>query len=138
MTDENTTETQPDEIDWDKAVVREGRQPGSVISVRLSTEETVQLRAHADWLGVTVSEVLRQALAAFEPRAKTDPTREAFVSAFTYGGSVLSLDEVGWTYSGLQQLWSAHGLAGSASGLPTTTEPARIVEKVTTDPLRRP
>jgi hypothetical protein len=134
MTDEITTEIQPDDVGWDEAVVQEGRQPGSVVSVRLSPGETVQLRIQADKLGVTVSEVLRRALAAFEPPATIDAHRKVLVSVFTYGASMPALGDDGWVYSGSQQLWAGQTLAWAGTGAPTATEPTRIVERVTTDP----
>lgn len=136
MTEDKIRDIEPDEVDWDNAVVREGQQAGSVVSVRLSPEETVRLRLHADMAGVTVSQLLRRALAAYEPSAKGEPSRKVFVSAFTYAAGIPASFEAGWTYSGLQQLWWAHSLARAGTAVPTATEPTRIVERVTTEPLR--
>ena len=75
MTDDKTTEIDPGDVDWDGAVVREGRQPATVVSVRLSPDEAVRLRVHADALGVTVSEVLGRRSPRLSPGRRREASR---------------------------------------------------------------
>ena len=134
MTDEDTPEISADEVDWKRGVVHEGRQPGAVVSVRLDPAETAQLRRLAELLGMTLSQVLRRALAAYEPERESDGGRKLFVGAFTYGGTTPPLYEQAWqyTYAGSEQLrWPTAEKRESGSVLPTATEPTRIVERVT-------
>jgi hypothetical protein len=128
MNRDNASEINADEIEWDEAVIGEGRQPGSVVSVRLDPEETARLRQLANALGVTVSQVLRRALAAYDPAGDATTSREILSRVFTYGGSVPLSYETAFTVGGLWQL----GVTESGGGVPTATEPTRIVERVTT------
>lgn len=129
MTDDET-KIDPDDLDWEHAEVREGRQPASVISVRLDDAETGRLRALADSLGLNVSQVLRRALAAYEPAQENEGAGRAFVTAFTYGGTVpISYEQV-WSYQAMQ-LWPGAEEGRSGGNAPTGTEPIRIVERVT-------
>jgi hypothetical protein len=134
VTDDRAIEIDSADVDWDKAEVREGRQPAAVVSVRLSPEEAARLREYAESLGVTVSEVLRQALAAFEPGQGRQDSRDVIVTAFTYAASSMPAFEEGWTYTGPQHLFSLPELAKVGTAAPTGTEPARIKERVTTGP----
>jgi hypothetical protein len=70
-----------DELDWERAEVHPGRPHGTVVSVRLSAAEADQLRELASQLDLTMSQVLRRALADFESL----PTRQPW-QVFTYGG----------------------------------------------------
>jgi len=126
MTDREEIGTE--ELDWEGSVVHDGRQAGSVVSVRLDAVETARLRRLADGLGLNVSQVLRRALADFQPQ----PERRVFV-AFTHGGSVPSFS--GWRCefrSAAQLRWpeTSERCEHQTAEL-TSTELTRIVERVT-------
>ena len=84
MTDhelKNDETIEPDELDWERAEVHPGRPHGTVVSVRLGAPEAEQLRELAAELDLTMSQVLRRALAEFgflQVRRSWQP--------FTYGG----------------------------------------------------
>ena len=128
MTDDRA-QIEAEELDWEHAEVHEGRQAASVISVRLSDAEGARLRALANSSGMNISQVLRKALAAYDP-ARENQSRRVFISAFTYGGIVpLAYEHVG-SYNAAQ-LWPAKEERRSGADAPTGTEPIRIVERVT-------
>lgn len=133
MSDRATDEEiRSDELDWSHAVVQEGRAAGAVVSVRLNSSETAHLRRLADSLGLNLSQVLRRALAAYDPEAAFAREHVHVLEAFTYGGTVPVSYEQVWLYVGSEQLtWPAGEQRGSGSTSPTTTEPTRIVERVT-------
>lgn len=134
MSDERRIEIAADELDWDAAEVQEGRQPAVVISVRFGSTEAARLRAHADAAGLTVSQIVRKALAEYEARAEEASKRKVFVSAFTYGGTMPLVHEQGWRWTGFEQtLFAGGGLAPSAAAASTTTEPTRVTERVTVE-----
>jgi hypothetical protein len=70
-----------DELDWERAEVHPGRLHGTVVSVRLSAAEADHLRELASQLDLTMSQVLRRALAEFESLPARQPWQ-----VFTYGG----------------------------------------------------
>jgi hypothetical protein len=70
-----------DELDWERAEVHPGRSHGTVISVRLSTPEAEHLRELAAQFDLTMSQVLRRALAAFGLQEARQPWQP-----FTFGG----------------------------------------------------
>jgi hypothetical protein len=132
VTQDNTSEIGLDELDWEEAVVREGRLPGAVVSVRLDPAETARLRHLANSLGMNLSQVLRRALAGFDPDEAHSRERPLIVGAFTYGGTVPLSYEQSWHYVGSAQLhFPAGEQRGSGTAAPTATEPTRIVERVT-------
>ncbi len=61
-------EIKSEDLEWQRAVVQEGRPHGTVISVRLDAGEAERLRRLAETLRLNMSQVLRQALADFDPR----------------------------------------------------------------------
>lgn len=131
MTSENTPQVDPEELDWDEAVVREGRQPGAVVSVRLDADEAARLRSLADVLGLNVSQVLRRALADYRPDTDREAGGRVFLSVFTYGGTALPRAPIWhWVHSAQLQL-AAGDDAGTGGPLPTATEPVHIEQRVT-------
>lgn len=72
----------PEELDWEQAEVHEGRPHGTVVSVRMDAAEAERLRTLASQLGLNMSQVLRRALADFEPQPRALLTWHAF----TFGG----------------------------------------------------
>jgi Ribbon-helix-helix protein, copG family len=130
---ENETNIGSDELDWENAQVHEGRQPGVVVSVRLGPAEAARLRGLADASGLTVSQVIRQALAEFEPKGAQHTERRLFVAAFTYGGA-MSAQQQRWRLVGPQpgqtQLPTEEDRERSVDP-PTATEPTRVSERVT-------
>jgi len=72
------------EMDFEHAEVREGSKGGTVVSVRLTANEAARLRGLASSLGLNLSQVLRQALEAFEPKAAHPG--HPWTEAFTFGG----------------------------------------------------
>jgi Family of unknown function (DUF6290) len=134
MTDDRTNDINPDELDWEAAEVHEGRQPGAVISVRLGSGEAARVRQYAASSGITVSQVIRQALTEYVSTPRESVERKVFVAAFTYGGAMPVVHEKGWQWTGLEQtLLPSGGLAHSTVVAPTTTEPTRVVERVIVD-----
>lgn len=120
-----------EELAWDEAVVEEGRQPGAVVSVRLDPEEAERLRAMADSLDLNVSQLLRRALAEYSPE-KEQKAGRVLLSAFTYGGTVPTSYEQVWRWVVSEQLaMPTEEHTGSGDPAPTSTEPIRIVERVT-------
>lgn len=130
MTDHNQ-EIGSDELDWEHADVREGRQSAAVVSVRLDNAESARLRALASSLGMNLSQVLRQALAAYDPAGESAAPREVFVAPFTYGGTVPVSYEQVWIYHSAQLHLAESEERRSGGSAPTGTEPTRIVERVT-------
>jgi hypothetical protein len=122
-----------DELDWENAQVHEGRQPGAVVSVRLGPAEATRLRGLAVASGLTVSQVIRMALAEFEPQPAEHAGKKLFVSAFTYGGA-LPVSQLSWrvvTSAAAQtRLQTDEDREGSVEA-PTSTEPTRVSERVT-------
>ena len=118
MTDDqqnNDEIIQSDELDWEGAEVHPGRPHGTVVSVRLSAPEAEHLRELASELDLTMSEVLRRALADFESLQARQP-----LHVFTYGG-------VEWPHT-VRLLHSDH----PHEPQPTSTElRPRIRERVT-------
>jgi ribbon-helix-helix CopG family protein len=143
MTDEGKTEIGTDELDWGAAQVHDGRQPAVVISVRLGPAEASRLRASADASGLTVSQVIRNALAEYEAKGEVAASdRKVFVSAFTYGGTMPVVHEQGWRWTGFEQtllaapdLMASVGVMHGVAVAPTTTEPTRVSERVMLDAL---
>ena len=131
MTERNTPSISSHELDWDEAEVREGRQPGAVVSVRLGPAEAARLRALADSSGLNVSQVIRRALAEFGSKREQRREQKVFVAAFTYGGTMPVMHEQGWRWSGPAQMQLPSGETQSRVDAPTTTEPTRVVERVT-------
>jgi hypothetical protein len=125
---ESETTIGSDELDWENAQVHEGRQPGVVVSVRLGPAEAARLRGLADASGLTVSQVIRQALAEFEPNgAQHKERRRLFVAAFTYGGAM----------SSQQQSWRLVVPQPEQTQLPTEEDRERSVDPPTaTEPIR--
>ena len=124
-------EISTDELAWDEAVTHEGRRPGAVVSVRLDEDETARLRALAAHLDLNLSQVIRRALAAFETEAERAGTR-VVLGAFTYGGTVPTIHNQAWSWIVSQQLpITTDERSGSGDPAPTSTEPTRIVERVT-------
>lgn len=122
----DTPEISSEELAWDEAVVHEGRQPGAVVSVRLDAEETARLRGMADRLDLSVSQVLRRALTEYNPD-KEQTAEWVVLRPFTYGGT-----EQAWRWVVTKQLtMSTEERTGSGDPVPTSTEPIRIVERVT-------
>lgn len=124
--------TEPEEIgtaelDWDGSVVHDGRESGAVVSVRLDPGETARLRRLAEELGLNVSQLLRRALAEYQPH-----TERRVLVAFTHGGSVPSLS--GWRCefrsTQLHLPVTSERCEHTAAEL-TSTELTRIVERVT-------
>jgi Ribbon-helix-helix protein, copG family len=132
MTDD-VQDIEPDEVDWANATVHQPQRPQSVVSVRLSAEETARLREISETLGITVSQVLRRALAAYDSGREVAPLRRVIVSAFTYGASAPPMYEHAWSYSGFQQLWSNTSLPAGGTEALTETHPTRVTERVLTD-----
>ena len=131
MTPENTNQIDPEELDWAEAVVQEGREPGAVVSVRLDASEAARLRTLADALGLTVSQVLRRALAEYEPDTEGETRDPVFLPAFTYGGTALPRGPIWhWVHSAQLQL-AAGDDAGTGGPPPTGTEPVHIEQRVT-------
>lgn len=130
---EDAWDIEPDDVDWENAAVREPQRPQSVVSVRLSAEETAHLREISEALGITVSQVLRRALGAYDPGREMAPLRRVLASAFTYGASAPAMYERTWSYSGVQQLWSNTSLPAGGTEAPTDTHPTRVIERVLTD-----
>jgi len=131
--DPERTDISPDELAWDEAVVEEGRRPGAVVSVRLDADETARLRALADSLDLNLSQVIRRALAAYEAEAGEHASTERLLhAAFTYGGTVPAVFEQAWQWVVSSQLqFASEERRASGDPTPTSTEPARIVERVT-------
>lgn len=75
------------EMDWDKAERRPGRPAGTVVSVRLDSDETARLHDFAASLGLSMSQVLRQALTSFDPETSSQVSRRWALSPFTFGGA---------------------------------------------------
>lgn len=79
-----------DEMDWDQAESRPGKSHGVVVSVRLDEGEAERLRSLASDLDLNMSQVLRRALASFDPTAGSGRMIKAILayqSAFTFGGA---------------------------------------------------
>jgi len=132
MTDSSEPSISADELDWKNAEVQEGRQPGVVVSVRLGPAEAARVRVLAESAGLTVSQVIRRALAEYEAQ-NTAREPKVFVAAFTYGGTMPLAYEQVWHSTGPAQTQlpgedEAHVGTG---GVPTTTEPTRVSERVT-------
>ena len=127
----DTQEISSEELAWDEASVQEGRRPGAVVSVRLDAEETARLRGFADRFDLNVSQVVRRALADYNPD-KAQAAERVFLSAFTYGGTVPTFYEQVWRWVVSEQLgMPTEERTGSGNPVPTSTEPIRIVERVT-------
>ncbi len=62
------TDTMRDQMDWENAEVVQGKPHGVVISVRLDAAEAEHLRTVASDLHLNMSQVMRRALAAFDPQ----------------------------------------------------------------------
>jgi hypothetical protein len=81
----------------------------------------------------TVSQVIRMALAEFEPQPAEHAGKKLFVSAFTYGGA-LPVSQLSWrvvTSAAAQtRLQTDEDREGSVEA-PTSTEPTRVSERVT-------
>ena len=79
-----------DEMDWDQAESRPGKSHGVVVSVRLDKADADRLRSLASDLDLSMSQVVRRALAAFDPNAGAGRMIKsilAYQSAFTFGGA---------------------------------------------------
>ena len=131
MTDPRNPEISADELEWSEAVVAEGRQPGTVVSVRLDPDEAARLRQLADTLGLNVSQVMRRALAAFSPSDDAQ-RRHLFLGAFTYGGIAPMVHErIFYNWLRVEQLpMPSERREGSDDVSPTATEPSRVTERV--------
>jgi predicted transcriptional regulator len=130
MTPENTPKIDPEELDWVEAVVHEGRQPGAVVSVRLDADEAARLRRLAEALGLNVSQVLRRALADYQPDTERGARDPVLLSAFTYGGTALPHEPIWhWVHSAQLRLMAGDD-AGAGGPLPTATEPVHIEQRV--------
>lgn len=126
----NAHQIVPEELDWAEAVVQEGRHPGTVVSVRLDASEAARLRSLADAIGLNVSQVLRRALAEYEPNTEGEARDPVFLPAFTYGGTALPHEPIWhWVHSAQLQL-AAGDDAGTGGPLPTGTEPVHIEQRV--------
>lgn len=112
-----TNEIRREDVDWEKAAVREGQQSGTVVSVRLNSSEAERLRGFAEASNLTLSQVLRRALTEYEPSPKASPARWA-IEPMTRGG--LDWSDV------LRELILEPPRGESKSG----TRPVRIREKV--------
>lgn len=79
-----------EEMDWDRAEAKEGKSHGVVVSVRLDQAEADRLRSIASDLGLTMSQVLRRALASFDATAAPQAVKallSSYMTAFTFGGT---------------------------------------------------
>jgi predicted transcriptional regulator len=118
------------DLDWDKAVVRPGHPHGAVVSVRLDPADADRLRTLAAQLDLNLSQVIRRALAAFEPARLQAIQRQLAqtLQGFTYGGSAVNLISYSVVYP--QRPEEAKRLE-TAEQVKSSTEPTRIVEHVT-------
>jgi len=117
-----------EDLDWAHAEVREGRPHGTVVSVRLSAAEADRLRDIADHLGLNLSQVLRRALADYEP---ADDHRQGidvvWSRGFTVANQLPTASLVHWLISAV-----AEETMRWAEDRETGTEPIRITERVRT------
>jgi hypothetical protein len=115
------TEEMKEQMDWDNAETVEGKPHGVVISVRLDPTEAENLRTLASDLHLNMSQVMRRALAAFDPTKQSVRAGTAF-GPLTFGGA-------GWTGS------VSVSLAGEGaepySRPESTTIDTRVRERVT-------
>jgi hypothetical protein len=127
MTQNDRPEINTDELDWDNAVVREGRPHGAVVSVRLDPAEAARLRSIAASLGVNLSQVLRRALADYDPTqaARKQRGTASGVIAITFGGGVATWQRPLVT-SRKGSLFSDEPTESGWPGDATSTEPTRI------------
>ena len=94
-TRQNEIERYREEMDWAAAEARSGSAHGVVISVRLDESDADRLRSLASELDLNMSQVVRRALASFDPalspavelrRAVHAAVTHSYVTAFTFGG----------------------------------------------------
>ncbi len=113
-----------DEMDLDAATPRAGRPHGSVVSVRLEPDEAKRVRRIAEAEGLTLSQVMRRALAAYVP---ADPSPAG--SAVYGGGHAHGRIQI--TAPTRQSLTlDTHQLLDAEDPIPTYTEPARLQERI--------
>jgi Ribbon-helix-helix protein, copG family len=74
------------EMDWEHAEVAEGKPHGVAISVRLDAAEADRLRSLAASLHLNMSQVLRRALAEYDPNPSSSG-RPSLHRPFTLGGA---------------------------------------------------
>lgn len=124
-----TDEIAPDELDWGRAEVREGRPAGAVVSVRLDAQEVARLHALAATLELTVSQVLRRALAAYDDPNAGLRERRRWLIPHTYGGVTPAIAPEWHTVRSAQvQFEAGEKIVREA---PTETGPVRIDQRVT-------
>jgi len=107
-------------MDWEHAEVAEGKPHGVVISVRLDAEEADRLRSLATNLHLNMSQVLRRALAEYDP----NPSGSDWPSLH----GPLTLGGASWT--GVVRLIEA-GEPKSWDRSESTTIDVRLRERVT-------